>query len=218
MTTLHRLRCLTPPALGQQLRPRFWARLAQHYGSPPRAYHDLVHVLAVAEWFVRLQAAWQRPREVFAALLFHDAIYEATAPDNEAQSARLAREALAHTDLDLDLVAALIRGTAVATASSQSEAGSDLALFVDCDRAVLGAAPADYARYARGVAKEYSWLPPEVYRRGRRAFLARVLASNSQFLTPAMQERLGDQARKNLAWELASLGDERPAAPGFPDE
>lgn len=207
MTTLHRLRTLAPPALGRQLSPSFWARLAKHYACPPRAYHNLEHVLSVAEWFSAWQGAWQRPSEVFAALLFHDAVYEATRPDNEAESAALARAALAHTDVDVSLVATLIHGTALSTAPPSREAGSDLALFVDCDRAVLGAAPAEYARYARAIAEEYSRLPRPDYQRGRRAFLQRAIASDAQFLTPGMQERLGLQARANLAWELTTLVD-----------
>jgi predicted metal-dependent HD superfamily phosphohydrolase len=207
VTTLHRLRALAPPALGNQLSSSFWARLAKHYASPPRAYHNLRHVHAVAEWFAVWQGAWQRPCEVFAAVLFHDAIYDATAADNEARSAALAREALAHTDVDVSLVATLIHGTALSSVPPAREAGSDLALFVDCDRAVLGAAPADYARYARGIAEEYSRLPPADYRRGRRAFLRRAIAADVQFLTPGMQERLGSQARENLEWELSTLAD-----------
>lgn len=207
MTTLHKLRRLAPPELGRQLSSSFWARLAKHYASPPRAYHDLRHVLSVAEWFAAWQGAWQRPCEVFAAVLFHDAIYQATEADNEARSAALAREALAHTDIDLGLVATLIYGTALSKVPPAREAGSDLALFVDCDRAVLGAAPADYARYAAGIAEEYSRLPPRDYRRGRSAFLRRTIASGTLFLTPGMQERLGAQARENLAWELSTLGD-----------
>lgn len=207
MTTLDRLRRLAPPALGGQLSPSFWARLAKHYASPPRAYHNLRHVLSVAEWFAAWQGAWQRPSEVFGAVLFHDAIYEATEADNEAKSAALAREALAHTDVDLSLVATLIHGTALSTVPPPREAGSDLALFVDCDRAVLGASPPEYARYARAIAEEYARLPPRAYRRGRRAFLERAIASDAQFLTPGMQERLGPQARENLAWELSTLAD-----------
>ncbi len=207
MTTLHRLRGLAPPLLGRQLAPSFWARLARHYASPPRAYHDLRHVHAVAEWFALWQGAWQRPCEVFGAVLFHDAIYEPRAADNEARSAALAREALAHTDVDVSLVATLIHGTALSSSPPAREAGSDLALFVDCDRAVLGAAPADYARYARGIADEYSCLLPADYRRGRRAFLERAIAADVLFLTPAMQERLGPQARENLLWELSTLAD-----------
>lgn len=211
MTTLFRLRKLAPPALADQLSPRFWARLARHYVSPPRAYHNLEHVRSVAEWFVAWQGVWQRPYEVFCAVLFHDAVYEVTAADNEARSAVLARDALAHTDVDVSFVATLIYGTALSSTPLPCEhqlgasPEADRALFVDCDRAVLGAAPADYARYARGVAEEYACLPREAYRRGRRAFLERTLAAEALFLTPAMQQRLGPQARKNLAWELSTL-------------
>lgn len=207
MTTLHRLRCLAPPALRPQLARSFWARLAAHYGDPPRAYHNLRHVLAVAEWFATWEGAWQRPAEVFAAVLFHDAVYAATRHDNEAESAMLARDALAHTDLDLSMVATLIHQTALATGPLPGEASSDLALFVDCDRAILGAAPADYARYARAIAEEYAHLPAQDYRRGRRAFLQGALGASALFLTPAMQERLGARARANLLWELATLVD-----------
>ena len=205
MTTLHRLRSLAPPAFAQQLPLSFWSKLAKHYACPPRAYHNLSHVLSVAEWFATWQGAWQRPSEVFAALLFHDAVYDATEPDNEGKSAALAREALAHTDIDVSLVATLIQGTALSTIPPSREAGSDLALFVDCDRAVLGAAPAVYARYARGIAEEYARLPARDYQRGRRAFLERTIGAATQFLTPGMQERLGPQAAENLAWELTTL-------------
>ena len=207
MTTLHRLRCLAPERLGRQLSPGFWARLAEAYTRPPRAYHNLQHVLHVAEWFSAWHGAWQCPSEVFAAVLFHDAVYVATEGDNEARSVELARQALAVTDLDVDLVACLIEATALSSVPPAREAGSDLALFIDCDRAVLGAPPDAYARYARAIAEEYSVLPPRVYQAGRRAFLQRTLRAGAPFLTPGMQERLGFQARENLEWELGILGN-----------
>ena len=207
MTTLQRLRRLAPDHLGRQLSPRFWAKLAQSYTRPPRAYHNLQHVSYVAEWFTAWQGAWQCPSEVFAAVLFHDAVYVATQGDNEARSVELARQALAATDVDVELVACLIESTALSSVPPAREAGSDLALFIDCDRAVLGAPHEAYVRYARAIAEEYSVLPPRVYQAGRRAFLQRTLQSGTPFLTPGMQERLGLQARKNLEWELERLGN-----------
>ena len=111
MTTLHRLRKLAPEEFGTRFSPGAWARLAKHYGCPPRAYHNLEHILSFAEWFHTLEGEWQRPSEVFAALLFHDAIYDALATNNESRSASLACEALAHIELDLELVARLIRSS-----------------------------------------------------------------------------------------------------------
>jgi predicted metal-dependent HD superfamily phosphohydrolase len=159
----------------------------------------------VADWFTAWHGAWQCPCEVFAAVLFHDAVYVATEGDNEARSVELAREALAGTDVDVNLVACLIEGTALSSAPPAREAGSDLALFIDCDRSVLGAPREMYTRYARAIAEEYSVLPPRVYQAGRRAFLERTLRSGVPFLTPGMQERLGLQARENLEWELDTL-------------
>lgn len=205
MTTLHRLRELAPSELASQLTRGVWSRLAKQYACPQRAYHNLSHILAFAEWFAEWCERWQQPNEVFAALLYHDAVYDPLAHDNEARSAALALESLAHTSLDASVVVSLIAGTA-SSAQPKGSGHGDLGLFVDCDRAVLGAPLEVYQRYAAGIAAEYSMLPPANYRDGRSGFLKRVLRSRTPFATAAMQQRLGRQAVANLEWELGNLG------------
>ena len=72
---------------------RLLAELVAAYATPPRAYHAFGHVLEVADRFIEVEGGpgWARPREVLAAVLFHDAVYEATRTDNEPRSAALAR-------------------------------------------------------------------------------------------------------------------------------
>ena len=69
------------------------AELAARYGEAHRAYHDGAHVAEVLGWFDIVAdapgAGWRAPREVFAAILFHDAVYAPGARDNEARSAEL---------------------------------------------------------------------------------------------------------------------------------
>src|SRR5262245_40584195 len=72
---------LSPFPLSSELK----AALVAAYATPARAYHTLEHILDVARHFSRLQ--WQQPREVFGAVLFHDAIYEVGREDNEQRSA-----------------------------------------------------------------------------------------------------------------------------------
>src|SRR5262249_3930427 len=81
---------------GLNLPEPLWDLLRQLYGTGPRAYHNWTHVLDMIRWFheVARDVGWQKPREVFLALLFHDAVYVAGAADNEERSARQAREAI----------------------------------------------------------------------------------------------------------------------------
>ena len=72
----------------------FWDELRAQYQSPPRFYHDYNHVLSVLSNYrlVATELGWQHPQEVYAAILFHDAVYEVGRRDNETLSAELAKE------------------------------------------------------------------------------------------------------------------------------
>jgi len=72
-----------------------WRALCDAYADPPRAYHHIGHVFDTLAGFREVADApgWRRPAEVWAALLYHDAIHVAGRKDNERRSADLA---LAH--------------------------------------------------------------------------------------------------------------------------
>lgn len=176
------------------------------HAAPPRAYHGWPHVervLAVAR-----ELTWERPREIALAILFHDAVYVAGAPDNEVRSAALAREAIARwgVDVDADRVAALIELTARHGGLSPGDVDADAARFLDCDMAVLGADPREFDAYDAGIAAEWAGVvAPDAYRAGRRAFLARLLAQPRIFLSAELHARLDARARENLRRAIARL-------------
>src|SRR5690606_10500872 len=73
-----------------------WSALCEAYARPPRAYHHIGHVFETLTRFRGVAEAgpgWRRPAEVWAALLYHDAVYVAARKDNERRSTELA---LAH--------------------------------------------------------------------------------------------------------------------------
>ncbi len=195
---------------GLVLPEALWSAVRAAYGEPGRAYHDLDHVREVLRRVdeVGRDVGWGRPREVFLAALFHDAVYAPGRRDNEARSAELARDAVARwlpgEGLDEDLIARLILLTARHGSLGPADVGEDEALFLDCDMAILGSDAAAFDAYDRAIAAEYSAVPPELYAVGRRGFFERLLAAEHIFLSPYFRERLEARARDNLRRKLGA--------------
>jgi predicted metal-dependent HD superfamily phosphohydrolase len=183
--------------------------LARWYGGPDRHYHTLVHIAELLDLYrqVAREVGWANPREVLAALLYHDAVYVPGAPDNEARSAVLATTAIesywAAFAIELARVQGLILLTAKHGAALDASPDPDAALFLDCDLAILGAPWARYRAYEAEIAAEYAALPLELFRSGRRAFLRRLLDSERLYRSSYFEARLEQAARANLARALA---------------
>lgn len=194
--------------------------LAVHYADPPRHYHDLAHVAEVASRFAEVgcEVGWAHPREVYLAVLFHDAIYVAGATDNERRSAVAAEDAIARLVLaptDAAYVAALIELTARHGSLTRSDVDPEEALFLDCDLAILGADAATFDRYDEGVRLEYAPIvPADAYRAGRRQFLERLASRPRLFLSDYFHARLDAGARDNLRRALARLAAATPPPSG----
>ncbi|GAB3332345.1 HD domain-containing protein [Marilutibacter aestuarii] len=186
------------------------ARLREAYARPPRAYHNFGHVEEVMRHVdaVADGPGWRQPREVRLAVLYHDAIYEPSRHDNEARSAAFARAeigaAMSREDVDVERVAWLIELTArhgqfgPADFADDAHPG-DVRHFLDCDMAILGAAPDAFDAYDRGIASEYrGHVPGWLFRINRRRFLKGLLAKERIFLSDFFHERLDARARANL--------------------
>lgn len=202
---------LTPP--GQAPPDELWQVIHAGYQHPPRHYHTFEHVVEVARWYhhVAEEVGWKQPREVFLAVLFHDIVYQVGASDNEQQSARRAvgcvntylagagAEAGAGGEIDTALVVQLIELTARHGKLAPGDVSQEAALFLDCDMAVLGAAPEVYDRYEQDVAQEYLQVyPPAMYSFGRKRFLEGLLARERIYLSPFFHALLDEPARANL--------------------
>lgn len=166
-----------------------WAQLEHAYATPPRAYHTLEHVLEVARhWATQ---TWQQPRETFLAVLFHDAVYVVGRGDNEQRSAELSG--------DNPRVRELILLTAKHGRLKPEDVDPEAAKFLDCDLAILGAAPEQFDRYQQQIAREYEpVIGHEAYAKGRAQFLTALLARPRIFLSDGFHARLDAAARANL--------------------
>jgi predicted metal-dependent HD superfamily phosphohydrolase len=176
------------------------AELAMAYAEPHRAYHTVAHVDEVLDWYDRVgdDVGWQAPAEVYVAIVFHDAVYVPGASDNEVRSAAWARSA--GLPVDGNRVAQLVELTARHGRLTPADVDPEAALFLDCDMAILGAAPELFDEYDAAIAHELAHhMAPEAYRTGRRTFLAGLLASPRIFLSDYFHAKLDAPARANLA-------------------
>ena len=182
--------------------------LRDAYATPPRAYHNIDHVVEVLGHFASVRH-WEDPVSVALALLFHDAVYVAGRADNEENSARLAEQMLAlhpiSASYDLARVRMLILLTARHGGLSADALDADAAHFVDCDMAILAAEPGRFAAYESAIAAEYAHVPAALYRAGRARFLDCLLSSARIYLSDTFHARLEQRARLNLQQARAAL-------------
>lgn len=193
-----------------QLPPAQRARLEAAYAEPPRAYHHFGHVQEVLGHCREVAAGpgWRQPREVELAVLYHDAIYVPGRSDNESRSAAFAVEEIGRwlpdAGIDADRVVALIELTArhgqfVASDFDSDPAPDDVRHFLDCDMAILGADPARFDAYDRGIASEYRGrVPAWLFRLNRRRFVKALLQRERIYLSEFFHQRLEARARANL--------------------
>jgi predicted metal-dependent HD superfamily phosphohydrolase len=190
-----------------ELPERIASHLATAYDNGARAYHDLSHVVEVFERY-RWVEMWRDPSSVALALLFHDAIYDAKTSTSEARSAELLGNMVRGTELEPlgERARALVRLTAEHGTTRPGDVDDDAAAFLDCDLAIVGAAPARYDAYETAIAVEYAHIPGPVYRHGRRRFLERLASRDRIFLTDRFHDAYDAAARANLRRAITALG------------
>lgn len=177
-----------------------------HHREPHRRYHTPTHVMWVLRHIAALAAAGEATTDLTAvqlAALWHDAVYDAAASDNEARSAALARSAAAELGWPASRQQ-LVQRLVLATAGHIPTDG-DEALLVDADLAILGAPAQEYTAYVTGVRAEYAHVDDDSWRAGRSAVLGGFLAQPHLFTTATMRAQREERARANITAELAGL-------------
>lgn len=174
--------------------------------QPVRRYHGVRHVIWVLRHVAELSEAEPVADlgAVVAAAFYHDAVYDPRATDNEECSARWAERALPGLGWTPDRTAE-VGGLIRLTVQHRPEPGTDGAVLVDADLAVLGAEPGGYQAYVRGVRGEYVHVPEPDWRAGRAAVLRAFLDRDRIFTTATATSRWEARARANLTAELVGL-------------
>tara|TARA_R110001606_G_scaffold74893_1_gene173630 strand:+ start:3307 stop:3876 length:570 start_codon:yes stop_codon:yes gene_type:complete len=183
--------------------------LKARYGEPQRHYHTWDHIGALKRHYDDLSAHWRRPVPVLWALYWHDAIYDPTASDNEELSAQLleAEGSSVLAEDDLALGAQIIRATAKheIPGGLDPDDENDVALFLDIDLSILGAAAPVFDQYEADVRAEYAFVPDEAFRAGRLRILKSFSDRETIYFTAEGRQRWDQQARANLGRSIAQL-------------
>jgi predicted metal-dependent HD superfamily phosphohydrolase len=177
------------------------------YAEPHRHYHTATHIMFVLRHLrdaARASTIVLSP-EVIAAALYHDAIYDARADDNEAASAALAVTDLAGIGWTADRCGAVATMVLATASHIADDPATDSAMLLDADLAILGADPGAYQAYVNGVRAEYSHVDEAQWHAGRTAVLQRFVDRPHLFLTEFMRSTYEHRARANIGAELAAL-------------
>ena len=181
--------------------------LRHRHAEPQRFYHDWSHVEALCS---HLEAAGARVRNreaVLYAILFHDAVYDPRAKDNERQSAAL----LCAADLPLDPATRTLADAMILATEGHvmpdiaGDDGSDIAHFLDMDLGILGASEERFDIYEDQIRREYRHVPDEAFRKGRAAVLESFAGRERLYFSEWGRDRFEERARRNLARSLERL-------------
>jgi predicted metal-dependent HD superfamily phosphohydrolase len=162
----------------------------QRYAEPHRRYHTVRHLRAVLGALTRW-CSTALPPSLLLAALWHDAVYDPKAHDNEEQSAALVSDRRAQQ---------LILAT---KKHEPLDSGQDMSPLLDADLWILGAPPRVYRRYATLIRQEYAHVSDDDYRAGRAAVLERFLQRPRLYFGEFPEREA--RARENLHAERKSL-------------
>ncbi|MFT4471783.1 DUF4031 domain-containing protein [Arthrobacter sulfonylureivorans] len=179
--------------------------LLERWAEPHRHYHAPGHLLAVLEALGQLAPTADstlRPRAVWLAAWFHDAVYNGRAGQDEQESAELAAARLPTAGIGPEETAEVVRLVLLTAGHSPGPQDASGALLCDADLAVLGGGPAEYRSYVRNVRQDYAHVADAEFAAGRTAVVRRLLELDPLYRTPAAREKWLDSAQRNLSAEL----------------
>jgi predicted metal-dependent HD superfamily phosphohydrolase len=187
-----------------ELTGSLWNEIEQAYTGRSRAYHTMEHLAHLYRELSAVTGLMDDPHAVWFAVCYHDIVYDASAPDNEEQSAAVAAERLRQLSLPEERSSRCIRHI-LATKGHSAQQDPDTRLFTDADLSILGQPPVQYRLYAENIRQEYAIYPDEQYKPGRKKVLKHFLYMDKIFSTGHFRSRYETQARQNLQDELRTL-------------
>lgn len=180
-----------------------WALIIRHHSETHRHYHTLRHLeLMLQQIPVRHAFA----REMIAATLFHDIIYDPAASDNEEKSLSLFLSVVSTITPDAPLDAPLVSSMILATKShhfrGESTPGDEaINIVLKADLSILWHPdPKIYQWYATGVRQEYAFIPQDQFREARTKILSAL--RDDLLRSGKLTSEEANVLMRNTEWEV----------------
>jgi len=189
------------------LKSTLWEELKSYYQGKNRHYHNLAHIQDLLQQAADYQQFITDWDTLQFAIWYHDIIYNVRRKDNEARSAELASQRLksfGYTEQKRTACANLILATKTHEIPAELE-NDDAKWLLDFDLSILGKSQPTYQEYVQKIRKEYHIYPDFLYKPGRKKMLQYFLNKEQIFKTETYVTLYEEQARSNLAHELAQL-------------
>jgi predicted metal-dependent HD superfamily phosphohydrolase len=192
---------MSAPQPDKQLVQDIFNKLADRYEEPGRHYHTLSHIQNGLRVYYQLFNRVLEPTMLFP-WMYHDSVYDSRASDNEQRSGVLwmrDAKALGFSTEDAE------QGNSYILATDPS--AEPISVLNDMDLAELGATPEVFDSNTDNIRKEYDWVEPEVWRKGRIAVLAQFLKRDRLYITQPFADKFTDPAIDNLKRAIIKLSE-----------
>jgi pantetheine-phosphate adenylyltransferase len=132
--------------------------LKRMYSHPSRGYHNWEHVDNVLYHIEQSTGYDDNGMVLKIAALFHDAIYDSRATDNEAKSAELVRDINLSDPLKKRIMDIILFTTYTREPETEEES-----IFIDADLSIFNGTQEEMVAFELGILHEYSWVPLNIY-------------------------------------------------------
>ena len=182
--------------------------LLDSWSDPRRRYHDIGHLRDILGYVDVLAEHAADADAVRLAAWYHDAVFEAR-PDDEELSAQQAEADLRALGVAGEFIAEVARLIRMTAAHNPAPGDRDAEVLSDADLASLAVPAEQYRHNSAAIRIEFAHVCDDVFRAGRAAIIAALLAGPSLYRTGVARGRWEAAAWANLAEELAVLTAER---------
>lgn len=148
---------------------KFPLTVLENYAEPHRFYHTTAHLLDVVQ---QLHKSGKMDDELFLAAVYHDAVYDPKASDNEEKSAELFMKQAGASSLNENQkknIHRFILDTKTHKASSETSQ-----LLVDADLDILNRPFGELIEYEKQIFKEYQFVDYKIYQPKRLEVLSQL--------------------------------------------
>jgi len=177
--------------------------LKKRYSEAHRRYHTPAHIAHCLKLFDLASVKMDEPDAVEMSIWFHDAIYDASASDNEERSAKYFIRTCGK-DIDLKFQSK-VRDLIMVTVHKELPLTPDERYMVDIDLSSFGLPWKKFLEDSEAVREEFRHMSDEEFYPTQKEFLQNLVARKHFCFTRFFRDRHEKAARENIARYLAML-------------